>query len=77
MDNKYIKYLMVSFPLIIFIGFVAYIILNYKKDALNMRLMAMQVKQLENQLGIKSSPQVVDDALAGDFIEKATSKLPL
>lgn len=68
---------MVSFPLIIFIGFIAYIILNYKKDALSMRLMALQVKDLETKLGVKSSPQIVDDALAGDFIEEATSKLPL
>ncbi len=73
--EKFFDYLYKSFPLIVILLAVIYILNQYKTNELRQRLFAMQIKKLEKDLNVKVSNKAVNEALSDDFINKGISQL--
>jgi hypothetical protein len=71
--DEYFKKILKTAPYLVIIGLILWIISTYRQMKLQEKLAAMQIKKLENELGIKADDKAVDSVFQGSAIERASS----
>lgn len=73
-DKAYKTAPIITMVAVIVFGII-FIIFQYRKNLLDARLAAMQIKQIQKNTGIAPDSHIVDEVLKGDIVNDLSNKI--